>query len=147
MFCYSSIVQSYHFGLLSCLASDGQWCTTFFDLTDSWGFLMLQKPFMPCFLRLLCRWMSCSENTQCPFLAFQYSHFEARAVNISPGRRVLLTPRRTCSFTQLNHLHIHCHASVNICCKAHKRLYSMILLSSRGSFTVYHLFEHAFGKM
>lgn len=102
-FCHYSILQTSHFRFLSCLVCDGRWCATFSDLADSRGSLMLRTPFMLCFLPFSCRWTSCSGNTQGPFLAFQYRPFEARAVNISPGRWVRLTPHRTCLFPELNH--------------------------------------------
>lgn len=131
-----SLLYSSSLPFWSLLMSSLWWKVLHYSLwpLDSWGSLMLWNPFIPCFLLLLCKWMNCSGNTQCPFVAFQCCHFEAQDVNISPGRWVCLTC--TCSFTQLNHSHIHCCASVNICCKPHKGPCGMILLSNRGSFTV-----------
>lgn len=35
MLCHCSLLQASHFGLLSCLASDGRWRGAFSDLADS----------------------------------------------------------------------------------------------------------------
>lgn len=107
MFCHCSILQASHFvssRVSSLMDAGARLSLTSLTRGPLWCYETLS-----CCVSLLfpCRWMSCSGNMQCPFLAFQRCHFEARVVNVSPGRWVRLTPHRTCSFTQLNHRRIH----------------------------------------